>query len=167
VERALRDLRLAARSWRRSPALAVAAVVTLAVALGANTALFSLVNAVLLRPLPGIAHADRLVGLVAWSVSHRTREMGLRLALGASRRDVIGLVLGQGMRVALAGVALGAAGGLALAHGLRGLLPGVSPTDPDTFVAIALLMTGVALLASYLPARRAARVDPMVALPYE
>ncbi|HVR72013.1 MAG TPA: ABC transporter permease [Vicinamibacteria bacterium] len=108
--------------------------------------------------------ATGLYGLVAWSVSRRTREMGVRVALGASRRDLLGLVLAQGLRLALAGVALGALGAAALAQGLRGLLPGVSPTDPLTFVAIAVLMTAVALLASYLPARRAARVDPMTAL---
>jgi predicted permease len=108
-----------------------------------------------------------LYGLVAWSVSRRTREMGVRLALGATRRDLIGLVLAQGLRLALAGVVLGALGAAALAQGLRGLLPGVSPTDPVTFAAIGALMTAVALLASYVPARRAARVDPMAALRHE
>jgi predicted permease len=105
-----------------------------------------------------------LYGLVAWSVSRRTREMGVRLALGATRRDLIGLVLRQGFGLALAGIALGALGAAALAQGLRGLLPGVSPTDPVTFAGIAVLITAVALAASYGPARRAARVDPMVAL---
>jgi putative ABC transport system permease protein len=105
-----------------------------------------------------------LYGVVAWSVSRRTREMGVRLALGASRVAVVGLVLRQGLRLALAGTVLGSLGAAALAQAIRGLLPGVSPTDPVTFVAIAFLMTAVALVASYLPARRAARVDPMVAL---
>jgi ABC-type antimicrobial peptide transport system permease subunit len=108
--------------------------------------------------------ATGLYGLVAWSVSRRTREMSVRLALGATGADVTRLVLGQGLRPALAGVALGALGAAALAQALRGLLPGVSPADPVTFAAIALLMTAVALLASYLPARRASRVDPMTAL---
>jgi predicted permease len=111
--------------------------------------------------------ATGLYGLVAWSASRRTREMGVRLALGATGADVTRLVLGQGLRLALAGVALGALGAAALAQGLRGLLPGVSPADPVTFAAIALLMTAVALLASYVPARRAAGVDPMAALRHE
>ena len=111
--------------------------------------------------------ATGLYGLVAWSVSRRTREMGVRLALGATGGDLTRLVLRQGLRLALAGIALGALGAAALAQGLRGLLPGVSPADPVTFVAIALLMGGVALLASDVPARRAARVDPMAALRHE
>ena len=111
--------------------------------------------------------ATGLYGLVAWSVSRRTREMGVRLALGASGADLTRLVLRQGLHLALAGIVLGALGAAALAQGLRGLLPGVSPADPVTFAAIALLMGGVAFLASYVPARRAARVDPMAALRHE
>jgi predicted permease len=108
-----------------------------------------------------------LYGLVAWSAGRRTREMGVRLALGATRREVTRLVLGQGLRMSLAGVALGAVGAAALAPALRALLPGVSPTDPATFACVAALMTAVALLASYLPARRAGRVDPIGALRHE
>jgi ABC-type antimicrobial peptide transport system permease subunit len=108
--------------------------------------------------------ATGLYGLVSWSASRRTREIGVRVALGATRREVARLVLGQGLRLALAGVALGTLGAAALARGLRGLLPGVSPADPATYLAVALLLGGVALLASYAPARRAARVDPMTAL---
>jgi predicted permease len=108
--------------------------------------------------------ATGLYGVVAWSVSRRTREMGVRIALGATRANVVTLVLRQGLRLAFAGVVLGALGAAAVAQGLHGLLPGVSPTDPVTFAGIAALMTAVALLASYVPARRAARVDPMVAL---
>jgi len=92
------------------------------------------------------------------------REMGVRLALGARRADLTALVLGRGLRLALAGVALGGALALGLARAVRGLLYGISPTDLPTFVAVGLLMTAVAALASYLPARRAARVDPMTAL---
>jgi predicted permease len=108
-----------------------------------------------------------LYGVVAWSVSRRMREMGVRLALGATRRDLVVLVLVQGMRLALAGIVLGALGGAVLAQGLRSLLPGVSPTDPGTFAGIAAAMGAVALLASYVPARRAAGVDPMRALRHE
>jgi len=108
--------------------------------------------------------ATGLYGVVAYSVSLRMREMGVRLALGARRADLTALVLGRGLRLALAGVALGGALALGLARAVRGLLYGISPTDLPTFVAVGLLMTAVAALASYLPARRAARVDPMTAL---
>jgi len=108
--------------------------------------------------------ATGLYGVVAYSVSLRTREMGVRAALGARRSDLMALVLGRGLRLALAGVAAGAALAAVLTRAGRGLLHGVSPTDAPTFLAVALLMTAVAALASYLPARRAARVDPMTAL---
>src|SRR6185295_8471047 len=103
-------------------------------------------------------------GVVAYSVSLRTREMGVRVALGARRADVMALVVGGGLRLTLAGVAGGAALAAVLTRALRGLLAGVSPTDAPTFLSVALLMAAVAALASYLPARRAARVDPMTAL---
>jgi predicted permease len=111
--------------------------------------------------------ATGLYGVVAYSVSQRTREMGVRLALGARRSDVMALVLGRGLRLTLAGVAAGGVLAAALTPAARGLLHGVSPTDVPTFLAVGLLMTAVAGLASYVPARRASRVDPLVALRYE
>jgi predicted permease len=108
--------------------------------------------------------ATGLYGLVAWSAGRRTREMGVRVALGATRGQVMALVLRHGLGLAAAGVALGAAGAGAAAHALRSLLPGVSAADPLTFAAIAALMASAAAAASFGPARRAARVDPAVAL---
>jgi putative ABC transport system permease protein len=108
--------------------------------------------------------ATGLYGVVTYSVSLRTREMGVRVALGARRADVMALVVGGGLRLTLAGVAGGAALAAVLTRALRGLLAGVSPTDAPTFFCVALLMAAVAALASYLPARRAASVDPMTAL---
>ena len=103
-------------------------------------------------------------GVMAYSVSRRTREIGVRVALGASSRDVLGMVLGQGLRTVFIGVAIGIAGSLALTRAVKSLLFGVTATDPLTFGGVTLLLVGTALLACYVPARRAARVDPMVAL---
>ena len=104
---------------------------------------------------------------MAYSVSRRTREIGVRVALGARPRDVLAMVLGQGLRTVLVGVVLGVAGSLALTRAIQSLLFGITATDPLTFIAVILLLVTVALLACYIPARRAAKVDPMVALRYE
>jgi|SRR5690242_7750797 putative ABC transport system permease protein len=106
-------------------------------------------------------------GVMAYSVSRRTREIGVRVALGAGSREVLVMILGQGMRTILIGIAIGLAGSLVLTRSVQSLLFGVTPTDPATFAAVILLLVGAALLACYIPARRATKVDPMVALRYE
>ncbi len=106
-------------------------------------------------------------GVMAYSVSRRTREIGVRVALGAGSGDVLRMILGQGLRTIVIGVAIGIAGSLALTRTVESLLFGVTATDPLTFVAVTLLLVGAALLACYIPARRATKVDPMVALRYE
>jgi putative ABC transport system permease protein len=103
-------------------------------------------------------------GVINYSVAQRTHEIGIRIALGAQRHDVFRMIVGQGLILALIGVVVGAAGALALTRLIEGLLYGVSPTDGPTFVIVALLMIVVAALACYLPARRATKVDPLVAL---
>ncbi len=108
-----------------------------------------------------------LYGVLAFNVTQRTQEIGIRMALGAQRRDVLGLVVCQGMRLALLGVGIGLAAALALSRVLQTLLFEVKPTDPLTFTAVSLALIAVALLACWLPARRAALVDPMEALRYE
>ncbi|MHC4517051.1 MAG: FtsX-like permease family protein [Planctomycetota bacterium] len=106
-------------------------------------------------------------GLLQYSTAQQTHDLGIRMALGARRADVLGGVLKQGLKLALVGVALGLAGALTLTRVLSSLLYDVTPTDPLTLVCVSLVLTAVALLASYLPARRAAKVDPMQALRYE
>ncbi len=105
-----------------------------------------------------------LYGVIAYSVSQRKREIGIRMALGAGKGEVLKLVIGQGMKMALIGVAIGLAGALGLTRFLSDLLYGVEPGDPLTFIAVSTLLIGVAVIASYIPALQASKVDPMMVL---
>jgi putative ABC transport system permease protein len=108
-----------------------------------------------------------IYGVIAFTVAQRTNEIGIRVAMGAQRGDVLRLVLGQGGRLIFFGIALGMTAGLLITRLMSGLLFGISATDPATFAGVALLLAAVALLACYMPARRAMHVDPLVALRYE
>jgi len=234
------DVRYGWRMLLKKPGFTIIAAPALALGIGANSAIFSMVNAILLKPLPlndldrivtlwemvpsrGVEHielaapirgeiqaidrdqpvfdiksmaqvrdrsimpfrvlgmllsgfgvfalilaATGIYGAMAYAVSQRTREVGVRMALGAERGDILKLlVVGQGMRMTAIGIIIGLAGAIGLAQVLKGILFGVGAIEWATFTGVALLLTGVSLLACYIPARRAAKVDPMVALRYE
>ena len=124
-------------------------------------------NTMLLSIFAGVAlllAAIGVYGLMAYAVQQRTQEIGIRMALGAQKRDVLKLVVGHGMRLALIGLLAGVAGALALTQLMANLLYQVKPADPMTFAVVCALLAGIVLLACWLPARRAAKVDPMTAL---
>jgi ABC-type antimicrobial peptide transport system permease subunit len=108
-----------------------------------------------------------IYGVVSYLTAQRTQEIGVRVALGAQRADVLRMILGKGIKMTALGVLIGLVAALGLTRLMSKLLFGVSPSDPVTFIAVALLLALVALAACYLPARRAARLDPMAALRYE
>jgi putative ABC transport system permease protein len=151
---------------QEDPLLAVSAVHTLDEVIAASVAQRRLLM-MLLSIFAGAAlllAAVGIYGVIAYSVTQRTQEIGIRLALGAQQATVLRLVIGQALALALAGVVIGGAGALALTRTMQGLLFAVRPTDPATFLSVALGLTVVALIASYIPARRAMRVDPVIAL---
>jgi predicted permease len=128
---------------------------------------FSMILLSVFAALALVLSSIGIYGVISYVVGERSHEIGIRIALGAQRRDVLRLMLGEGMKMAVIGVAFGVAFALGLTHLMTRMLFGVSPTDPLTFLGVAIALAGVALAACYIPSRRAMRVDPIVALRYE
>jgi putative ABC transport system permease protein len=160
---------LRAAVWTIDSQLAVAEVQTMDQLISESTTprrfnLFLLAGFALLAL---ILSAIGIYGVIAYSVVRRVHEIGIRMALGAQHRDVIRLVVGQGLFLLAIGIVVGILGALALTRSLASFLYGIRPADPLTFVCVVVILAAVALLASYIPARRATKVDPMIALRYE
>jgi putative ABC transport system permease protein len=152
--------------WAEDKNQPISNVTTMEQRISASTAArrFGMLLLALFAAVALVLAAVGIYGVMSYAVAQRTHEIGVRVALGAQRRDVLRLVVGQGLKLVLLGLGLGLAGALALTRFLKTLLFGVSATDPLTFVGIAVLLALVALLACYIPARRATKVDPLIAL---
>jgi putative ABC transport system permease protein len=155
--------------WAVDPALPITRVQTMQRLRSAATAKeqFNVLLVGLFAVLALILSAVGLYGVTAYTVMQRTRELGIRLALGAQPGDVLRIVLGHGARLVLAGLAIGTLASLALTRLMTTLLFGIGTRDPMTFAGVGVLLATVSLLACYIPARRAMRVDPMMALRHE
>ena len=158
------SLRAAAWSFDRSLPISEVQTMERVVADATAGPRFQMLLLGIFAAVAAILAAVGIYGVMSYAVSRRAREIGVRMALGAGARDVLRLVVGEGMSVAIGGAAAGLAGALVLTRLMRSLLYGVSSTDPVTYAAVALLLLAIALSASYFPARRAARIDPIVAL---
>jgi putative ABC transport system permease protein len=157
------------RLHRLDPALAISNVRTMQTEVKQSIAPQRF-NAMLVGIYAGLALILALIGIygvLAYMVMQQTHEMGIRMALGAQRHQIVALVVIGGMRLVLAGAAIGLVGAWGVTRLMQGLLYGVTPGDPITFLAVTALLSGAALLACYIPALRAARIDPMAALRYE
>jgi hypothetical protein len=173
LETTFRDVQYAVRGLRRNPGFAITAIVSLTLGIGASLSIFAVADGLLLRPLP-FREPDRIVmvwernyGVLAYSVTERTREIGVRMALGAEPGRITALVIAGAVSIVLPGIVAGVAGALALTGLLRSLLFGVKPHDAPTFVMASVVLAAVALVAAYVPARRASRLMPLDALRME
>ena len=155
--------------WSINPNLPLASVQTLAEILARSMARtsFTLVMLAIAAGVALLLGAVGIYGVISYIVGQRTREIGVRMALGARRVDVSRLVLRRGGLVAAVGIAIGLAAAVGLTRLMSAMLFGVSPLDPVTYVAVSVVLAGIALLATYIPARRAASVDPVEALRWE
>jgi putative ABC transport system permease protein len=155
--------------WKIDNRIPVTKVLTMSEVMAASVA-EQRFNALMFGLFAGVAMllaGVGIYGVMSYSVTQRTHEIGVRMALGASSRDVLKMILRQGAVVTLAGLGVGLAGAFALTRLMSSLLYGVTATDPATFACISVALVVVALAACYIPARRATRVDPMIALRYE
>jgi putative ABC transport system permease protein len=157
------------RIWRIDPKIPVTKVLTMGELMRGSVGArrFNMLLLSIFAAVAMLLSAVGIYGVISYAVTQRTHEIGIRVALGAQSRDVLRLVMGHGMKLIIAGLVIGNLASIALTRLMKGLLFNISATDPGTFVGVASLLMIVALLACYLPARRAIRVDPMVALRYE
>jgi len=128
---------------------------------------FQMLLLVIFSSIALLLAAIGIYGVMSHAVQQRSHEIGIRLSLGAGTGDVLRMIVGQGMRLVVIGVAAGIAAAIGLTRFLTGLLFGIKPTDPVTYITVAALLSAVAFIATYIPARRATKVDPIIALRYE